>query len=85
MQAITPLLICLFPILVTVTMVFLRANVGGIGLVLSIFYSLIPIGNSLVTIIAVKSYRRAVMSFFKCFRKTNQVFSSTGGTFVHSN
>uniref|UniRef100_A0A914XW08 Uncharacterized protein n=1 Tax=Panagrolaimus superbus TaxID=310955 RepID=A0A914XW08_9BILA len=86
MQALTPLLICLLPILVTVTMVFLRANIGGIGLVLSIFYSWIPIGNALVTIIAVKTYRRAIISPFSCFTKRNQVVSSTGGgaTFYNS-
>uniref|UniRef100_A0AC35GJD0 Uncharacterized protein n=1 Tax=Panagrolaimus sp. PS1159 TaxID=55785 RepID=A0AC35GJD0_9BILA len=72
-QAILPLFVLLLPIAVTILMLFARASIGGIGISVSLLLSWIPIVNSLITIIVVKSYRNAVLKILCHFSKRNIV------------
>uniref|UniRef100_A0AC35GSI7 Opsin n=1 Tax=Panagrolaimus sp. PS1159 TaxID=55785 RepID=A0AC35GSI7_9BILA len=62
MQATLPVVVCLIPIAFTVTMVFARANIDGIGLCFSLFFAWIPIVNTLTTMFVVKSYRKTILT-----------------------
>uniref|UniRef100_A0A914NX33 G protein-coupled receptor n=1 Tax=Panagrolaimus davidi TaxID=227884 RepID=A0A914NX33_9BILA len=72
-QAILPLFVLLLPIAVTILMLFARASIGGIGISVSLLISWIPIVNSLITIIVVKSYRNSVRKILCHFSKRNIV------------
>uniref|UniRef100_A0AC34F152 Uncharacterized protein n=1 Tax=Panagrolaimus sp. ES5 TaxID=591445 RepID=A0AC34F152_9BILA len=72
-QAILPLFVLLLPIAVTILMLFARASIGGIGISVSLLLSWIPIVNSLITIIVVKSYRNAMLKIIFHFSKRNVV------------
>uniref|UniRef100_A0A914Z7C0 G protein-coupled receptor n=1 Tax=Panagrolaimus superbus TaxID=310955 RepID=A0A914Z7C0_9BILA len=73
MQATLPVFVCLIPIAFTVTMVFLRANITGIGLICSLLFAWIPVVNTIVTISVVKGYRMTVLKFLHWPKARNQV------------
>uniref|UniRef100_A0AC35GGF6 Uncharacterized protein n=1 Tax=Panagrolaimus sp. PS1159 TaxID=55785 RepID=A0AC35GGF6_9BILA len=77
MQATLPVIICLIPIALTVTMVFARANFDGIGIFFSLFFAWIPIINTLTTMFNVKTYRNTILKFIKWPTSQKHVFTVT--------
>ena len=58
-------------------MVFLKANVPGVGIAVSLLWSWIPVVNPLMTIIVVKSYRKSVIHWLGAFKlRSNAVYST---------
>uniref|UniRef100_A0AC34QD62 Seven TM Receptor n=1 Tax=Panagrolaimus sp. JU765 TaxID=591449 RepID=A0AC34QD62_9BILA len=64
-QAVAPVLVCLFPVGIYLTGSFLYLDIPGLGFVVGYFLPWIPIANSLITILAIRSYRQYCFSWFK--------------------
>lgn len=76
-QAVAPLVVCLLPIVLCVTGCFLYLDVPGFGLIVTLLWSWIPLVNSLVTILAIRTYRQFCFIWVKRLRNTvynNSVF-----------
>uniref|UniRef100_A0A914PF95 Seven TM Receptor n=1 Tax=Panagrolaimus davidi TaxID=227884 RepID=A0A914PF95_9BILA len=52
-QAIVPTIVCIIPIGIALTMAVAKANISGIGQIVSLLYSCIPVANPLTTIIVI--------------------------------
>ena len=73
-QAITPAIVCLFPIALAVTGCFLYLDIPGLGLLVTLLLSWIPLVNPLVTIITIRTYRRfCFMVFQKKLKKAQKL------------
>lgn len=46
-------------------MTFLKANIPGLGICVSLIWSWIPIANPLLTLIFIKQYRKRILNFFQ--------------------
>uniref|UniRef100_A0A914QTQ7 Uncharacterized protein n=1 Tax=Panagrolaimus davidi TaxID=227884 RepID=A0A914QTQ7_9BILA len=68
-QACVPVLTSFVPIMTALTMTFLKANIPGLGICVSLIWSWIPIANPLLTVIFIKQYRKYILN---CFRKKVQ-------------
>uniref|UniRef100_A0A914Q7U5 Uncharacterized protein n=2 Tax=Panagrolaimus davidi TaxID=227884 RepID=A0A914Q7U5_9BILA len=71
MQATLPVFACIIPITTIVSMTFLKTNIDGFGLIVSLLWAWIPIVNTIVTICAVKSYRTAVLKIIPFSKKAS--------------
>ncbi|KAE9554282.1 hypothetical protein FO519_002516 [Halicephalobus sp. NKZ332] len=83
-QAIIPCVVSLIPIITAVTMAFIHGNVPGLGLILALLYTAIPIVNPLLTLIVVRNYRRnAIYMIEKICGKRNTRVEPTTAPMTH--
>ncbi|KAE9553639.1 hypothetical protein FO519_003140 [Halicephalobus sp. NKZ332] len=67
-QAVAPIVICLLPIVLFVTGCFLYLNIPGAGIIINFMFAWIPLVNSLITIIAIKTYRHFCFGWMSKFK-----------------
>src|SRR5690606_17179749 len=56
-QAIAPIIVCLLPIVLVVTGCIFYLNIPGAGMIINFLFAWIPLTNSSITIIAIRTYR----------------------------
>uniref|UniRef100_A0AC35GLH0 Uncharacterized protein n=1 Tax=Panagrolaimus sp. PS1159 TaxID=55785 RepID=A0AC35GLH0_9BILA len=74
-QAIVPTIVCIIPIGISLTMAVTKANISGIGQIVSLLYSRIPVANPLTTITVIRHYRNACLNFIKAYLCTKKIAS----------
>ncbi|KAE9554281.1 hypothetical protein FO519_002515 [Halicephalobus sp. NKZ332] len=74
-QAIAPVIVCLLPIVLCVTGCFLYLDIPGFGLIVTLLWSWIPLVNSFVTILAIRTYRKFCFLSFK--QAKNKIYTSS--------
>uniref|UniRef100_A0AC34RLI7 Uncharacterized protein n=1 Tax=Panagrolaimus sp. JU765 TaxID=591449 RepID=A0AC34RLI7_9BILA len=82
-QALTPAIICLIPVAGSVSLTFLKTNIQGLGLVLSMMFSLIPLINPILTLIVIRNYRKTIVVTVKKLFNSSQLLSRIEHSLIH--
>ena len=64
-QATAPIVVCLLPIILLVTGCFLYVDISGVGIIINFLLSWIPLVNSIITILAIRTYRMFCLQWIK--------------------